>query len=132
MIAPVQAVLPSTEKAPASGCQAADAPRAQSARGLGYAEVYRAFQLPAPISAETFAPRLASIFESVAAENEGKAFESAFAAKKVPSISLADYFVRVAKYSRCSFETLTLAVVYVDRYNEAKPDHLIAPTNAHK
>ena len=134
MFAPVQASTLANPDSCASASQAVEEVRLRNNHDLAYKNLYRYLHLPSPPSTEDFALLLARILEAVSAENAPKSCEAAspFAAKKVPGISLGDYLVRIVKYSRCSFETLVLAVIYVDRYNEARKDHLITDINAHK
>lgn len=100
---------------------------------MSYNDLYLSLGAAEPPKNETLISQLATVFESLVIENEPKApIKSIFAAKQKPSISLKDYFTRLAKYSRCSAESLLIAVVYVDRFNERTENHFVTATNAHK
>jgi hypothetical protein len=101
--------------------------------GKTYDRVYHDLEMGPVPSVEDLAVALAKIFSCIVQDNASREVpKSPFNAKKVPGIGLKDYFGRVAKYSRCSFETLVLAVIYIDRLHAARIDQFINAFNAHK
>ncbi len=98
-----------------------------------YERVYHDLKFGSIPSIEVLAAALGRIFSSIVQENSQRELpRSSFNAKKVPGISLNDYFVRIARFSRCSFETLILAVIYIDRLHAVCPEQFINSFNAHK
>ncbi len=99
----------------------------------GYERIYQDLSFCSAPTSEELAAALAKIFSCIVKENEPRQPpKSPFNAKKIPAIALNDYFVRIAKFSRCSFETLILAVIYIDRLHAVSADQFINSLNAHK
>jgi Cyclin. len=59
-------------------------------------------------------------------------FISSFHAKSVPSISIKDYLIRIARCSKCSQECFILALIYIDRLTERTKNFLIKSLNIHR
>jgi len=101
--------------------------------GKTYQRVYHELGLAPLPSNETLAISLAKIFESMVENNASREVpRSPYNAKKVPGIGLKDYFCRLAKFSRCSFETLVLAIIYIDRLHTQRTDQFLHQLNMHK
>ena len=98
-----------------------------------YQRIYHELGLAPLPSTETLAISLAKILENMVESNSIREVpRSPYNAKKVPGISLKDYFGRLAKYSRCSFETLVLAIIYIDRLHIQRTDQFLHKLNMHK
>ena len=102
-------------------------------RHLTYKQLYSNMNLQFLPTLEQICLTLARIFgEIVAANTDRETVVSLFDAKKAPLISLADYFGRFAKYSRCSFESFIIALIFVDRYIENQTNIFIHSANCHR
>ena len=98
-----------------------------------YIDTYLSLGATGAPKIEAIIEQLSIVFESLVIENVSKPpFKSIFAAKQKPAISLKDYFIRLSKHSRCSPESLLIAVIYVDRFNERTENHFVTAMNAHK
>ena len=108
-------------------------PKSVNGKKFTYSQFYEALGLTLPQSTQQLATVVAQILSSLISEN-GTEHESksAFNSSKMPAISLKDYLVRAARFTRCSCEALVLAVIYIDRYNEAREGHMITALNGHK
>ncbi len=101
--------------------------------GKTYDRVYHDLQVGSLPSVEDLAVALAKIFSCIVQDNASREVpKSPFNALKVPGIGLKDYMCRIAKYSRGSFESLVLAVIYIDRLHAARIENFINAFNAHK
>lgn len=49
-------------------------------------------------------------------KNIDRVHRSRYHSSRVPAIPVTDYLKRIAKYSRCSPESLLIAIIYLDRY----------------
>lgn len=58
--------------------------------------------------------------------------QTSFNAKSVPSISVKDYLIRIAKCSKCSTESVLLALIYIDRLTERNEKFMIKSINIHR
>ena len=91
-------------------------PLASLRRSRPYASYYQESLAITPPSTLTLAVRLAKDLGAVAKSNAILGDQpSPFDTAKQPSISLEDYFVRIAKFTRCSVEAQVIAIVYLDR-----------------
>ena len=57
---------------------------------------------------------------------------TSFSAKSVPGISIKDYLFRIAKCSKCSSESVILALIYIDRLTERHNKFMIKSINIHR
>ena len=102
-------------------------------RHLSYQQLYSSMNLQFLPTLDQICLTLARIFgEIVLANADRETLSSLFDSKKVPGISLSDYFGRFAKYSRCSFESFIIALIFVDRYIENQGNIFIHKTNCHR
>ena len=58
--------------------------------------------------------------------------QTSFNAKSVPSISIKDYLLRIARCSKCSAECVILALIYLDRLTERNEKFMIKSINIHR
>ena len=78
------------------------------------------------------AESLASLLSRIVKEHTGVTPpKSYFNSKTIPSISIRDYLIRALK-SRCSLESLIIAIIYMDRYIEAVMHFPLCEYNVHK
>ena len=59
-------------------------------------------------------------------------YVTVFHSKKIPGISIRDYLVRIIKCSKCSEESLVLALIYIDRLTERNKKFIIKSLNIHR
>ena len=99
---------------------------------LSYEQLYNSLDLDPPeISFVVLC--LAGLLNRMVKENQNKSPpKSIFHSKKIPGVSIENYLERLAKYSKCSPETLFLALIYLDRYFEKNTDQCLVALNVHK
>jgi len=98
-----------------------------------YRQIYTSMNLSHLPSLEQLSLALARIFgEIVSANAPRETVASMFDAKRVPLISLCDYFGRFAKYSRASFESFIVALILIDRFIENQSGLFISAVNCHR
>ena len=57
---------------------------------------------------------------------------TSFDAVSIPSISLHDFLQRILKFSYCSLEALIVALVFIDRIAERRPDFIVNNRKIHR
>eukprot|EP01015_Nassula_variabilis_P010425 TRINITY_DN1835_c0_g1_i8.p1 TRINITY_DN1835_c0_g1~~TRINITY_DN1835_c0_g1_i8.p1 ORF type:complete len:154 (-),score=19.82 TRINITY_DN1835_c0_g1_i8:85-546(-) len=90
----------------------------ESERNLQYEMAYELNKCKIYQDNAQIATIIADVLEQIVLESENIQEESSykqFQAKTVPSISVKDYLVRIAKFSHCSQECLIFALIYIDR-----------------
>jgi hypothetical protein len=98
-----------------------------------YQQLYVSMGLTVQPTTERLCGVVGGVFEGIVAGNSGRASAaSVFDAKKIPGISMGDYLVRFAKYSRASLESFVIALIYIDRYIEASPGFFLHPGSCHR
>ncbi len=108
-------------------------PAIRNNREKTYRRIYHELGLARLPSPESFAQSLAGIFENILQSNASQsAPHSPYNSRHVPRIGLEEYFCRMARYSLCSFETLVLAVIYIDRLHGKCADQFLNQFNVHK
>lgn len=101
--------------------------------GMNYEQAYKLNSFPVvDINelADIIAYVLAEILKETDKSTDTQA--SAFHSKRVPSISIRDYMMRIAKCAKCSEECLILALIYVDRLTERNKKFVIRSLNIHR
>ena len=99
---------------------------------LSYSEMYKSLNMSVP-SVDNIALCLSRLLTQIVYSNKDKlSIESLFHSTKVPGISIQSYLRRQAMYSQCSPETFFLALIYIDRYLEKKPQQFLVSRNVHK
>ena len=78
--------------------------------------------------------KIASVFIEILKETDKMQDFSTtvFHAKSVPSISIKDYLLRIAKCAHCSDECFILALIYIDRITERNKKFMIKSLNIHR
>ncbi len=98
-----------------------------------YRSAYRSARVRNMPTLEQLIAPLAQNFATMIESNFNKeACLSPFNSKRAPSISVRDYLARLARFSRCSPESFLIAVIYIDRYIQERPDEIINSLNFHK
>lgn len=86
-----------------------------------------------PRNSKHVASRIAEILQAMIETNaEVASAATLFTMNRVPGIRLADFLARIANYSPCSPEVFILAIIYIDRFHEARPDTCLNQMNSHK
>lgn len=100
--------------------------------GFSYATTYKKNNIKLPSLSET-ADFISEILSQMISKNcKKKSVFSIFNAKKKPKMTVKNYLSRICKYSRISFESLILGIIYIDRYINMKEDYFLSDFNVHK
>eukprot|EP00388_Colpodella_angusta_P007905 GDKJ01021975.1.p1 GENE.GDKJ01021975.1~~GDKJ01021975.1.p1 ORF type:complete len:210 (+),score=31.32 GDKJ01021975.1:54-683(+) len=82
---------------------------------------------------DNFVPSLARILTHLICMSQpGTGEITRFHAVNVPTISVYDYLIRIAKFFYCSKECFVLSLIYIDRIVKIQPDFTINSLNIHR
>lgn len=86
------------------------------------------------LSGSTLIEIISLILEAILKETDKiqDTYPSGFTGRSVPSISIKDYLLRIAKNSQCSDECFILALIYLDRITERNKEFIIKSVNIHR
>lgn len=89
---------------------------------------------PSSLDASLILRNICHIIQEISQENDTlqAEFLTSFDAISTPSISLHDFLLRILKFSYCSIETLIIAMVYIDRIAEIRPDFIVNSRKIHR
>lgn len=100
--------------------------------GFSYKTIYNKNNIKLPSIKKT-ANFIADILSQMISNNKNKKIIfSVFNAKKAPKMTIGAYLERISKYSRISYESLILGIIYIDRYINMKEDYFLNDLNVHK
>ena len=96
-----------------------------------YAEIYGQYNLNVPQSLD-LGQNIANVLTRIVKANDCvEPPRTIFHSKNIPGISLHNYINRLTHYSKCSPETLVIALIYVEKYITKQNDELFS-RNVHK
>lgn len=97
-----------------------------------YKEFYAAMSIELP-PVKVVGERIGQLLTSTAEENKDKECEKTlYHLAAPPPLPMTDYLARLSSFSMCSPEVYVIALVYIDKYHEARGGGQVCPTNVHK